>query len=337
RAMLHPHASMHNIRVHNILIIKIFVISETMLYIFTSGNPCDARKNRLYIFYGLVCSLFTIIYLWGEKENHEQLFSNYDGISYDKSYLKITLLMFDCSVFLDPVVAEATLDFRNLNNKKLLTNFPYITSSDIHFFYSSLPFYYFFVIPRPKHYNQIKVLFDLESASVACSLATVDDSTKGKGVHVQEGNDYDGLDDIWKEMTVALECSKMKNGKEFLLTDTIGFIQKLPTTLVAAFRATLEEISESSLLVYVVDISHPLAEQQIDAVDKVLSELDVASIPKLVWNQIDKASDPLKIKLEAEKRQDTVCISAINGDGLDEFCSAVQEKLKVNCNASCRS
>ncbi|KAL7261871.1 hypothetical protein ACSBR1_000295 [Camellia fascicularis] len=122
---------------------------------------------------------------------------------------------------------------------------------------------------------------------------------------------------------------QMKNGKEFLLTDTVGFIQKLPTTLVAAFRATLEEISESSLLVHVVDISHPLAEQQIDAVDKVLSELDVGSIPKLmVWNKVDKASDPLKIKLEAEKREDTVCISAINGDGLDEFCSAVQEKLK---------
>ncbi|KAK4265829.1 hypothetical protein QN277_026828 [Acacia crassicarpa] len=55
---------------------------------------------------------------------------------------------------------------------------------------------------------------------------------------------------------------------------------------VAAFRATLEEISESSLLVHVVDISHPLSEQQIDAVDKVLSELDVSSIPRLmVWNK----------------------------------------------------
>ncbi|PKI35174.1 hypothetical protein CRG98_044449 [Punica granatum] len=61
---------------------------------------------------------------------------------------------------------------------------------------------------------------------------------------------------------------QMKNGREFLLTDTVGFIQKLPTMLVAAFRATLEEISESSLLIHVVDISHPLAEQQIDAVDK---------------------------------------------------------------------
>ncbi|CAI0436031.1 unnamed protein product [Linum tenue] len=122
---------------------------------------------------------------------------------------------------------------------------------------------------------------------------------------------------------------QMKNGNEFLLTDTVGFIQKLPTTLVAAFRATLEEISESSLMVHVVDISHPLAEQQIDAVDKVLSELDVSSIPKLmVWNKVDKAADPLKTKLEAAKRQDVVCISALTGDGLQDFCDAVQDKLK---------
>ncbi|XP_010552485.1 PREDICTED: uncharacterized protein LOC104822831 isoform X2 [Tarenaya hassleriana] len=122
---------------------------------------------------------------------------------------------------------------------------------------------------------------------------------------------------------------QMENGKEFLLTDTVGFIQKLPTTLVAAFRATLEEISESSLLVHVVDISHPLAEQQVEAVEKVLSELDVSSIPKLVvWNKVDRVSDPQKIKREAEKRGDVVCISALSGQGLDDFCNYVQEKLK---------
>ncbi|XP_021851057.1 uncharacterized protein [Spinacia oleracea] len=122
---------------------------------------------------------------------------------------------------------------------------------------------------------------------------------------------------------------QMKNGKEFLLTDTVGFIQKLPTTLVAAFRATLEEISESSLLVHVVDISHPLAEQQIDAVDKVLSELDVSLIPMLiVWNKVDKVSDPEKMKAEAKSRGNVVCLSALNGDGLDDFCNAIQEKLK---------
>ncbi|PWA67601.1 GTP-binding protein, HflX [Artemisia annua] len=122
---------------------------------------------------------------------------------------------------------------------------------------------------------------------------------------------------------------QMKNGKEFLLTDTVGFIQKLPTTLVAAFRATLEEISESSLLVHVIDISHPLAEQQIEAVEKVLSELDSTSIPKLmVWNKVDKATNPEEIKLKAKSLEDTICISALNGSGLDEFCNAVQEKLK---------
>ncbi|KAJ9567597.1 hypothetical protein OSB04_003563 [Centaurea solstitialis] len=122
---------------------------------------------------------------------------------------------------------------------------------------------------------------------------------------------------------------QMKNGKEFLLTDTVGFIQKLPTTLVAAFRATLEEISESSLLVHVIDISHPLAEQQIDAVEKVLSELDASSIPKLmVWNKVDKAKNPEELKLKAKNLVDTICISALNGSGLDEFCDAVQEKLK---------
>lgn len=136
-------------------------------------------------------------------------------------------------------------------------------------------------------------------------------------------------DQLFATLDPTTRRVQIKNGKEFLLTDTVGFIQKLPTTLVAAFRATLEEISESSLLVHVVDISHPLAEQQVEAVEKVLSELDVTSIPTLmVWNKIDKAEDPEKLRLEAERRQDVVCVSALTGEGLDDFCNAVQVKLK---------
>ncbi|TKY57673.1 GTPase HflX [Spatholobus suberectus] len=143
------------------------------------------------------------------------------------------------------------------------------------------------------------------------------------------GADVLAEDKLFATLDPTTRRVQMKNGKEFLLTDTVGFIQKLPTTLVAAFRATLEEISESSLLVHVIDISHPLAEQQINAVNKVLSELDVSSIPKLmVWNKVDKVSDPQKLRLEAEKRDDVVCISALSGDGLQEFCNAVQDKLK---------
>lgn len=120
----------------------------------------------------------------------------------------------------------------------------------------------------------------------------------------------------------------MNNGKNFLLTDTVGFIQKLPTMLIAAFRATLEEISESSILVHVVDISHPLAQQQADAVDEVLEGLDVASIPRIVvWNKVDTIDDPQRVKIEAE-RKGAICMSAISGDGLEQFYDAVEAKLR---------
>ncbi|KAH8479725.1 hypothetical protein H0E87_031450 [Populus deltoides] len=143
------------------------------------------------------------------------------------------------------------------------------------------------------------------------------------------GADVLAEDRLFATLDPTTRRVQIKNGNEFLLTDTVGFIQKLPTTLVAAFRATLEEISESSLLVHVVDISHPLVEQQVHAVDEVLSELDVSSIPRLmVWNKVDRVSDPKKLKLEAERKQDVVCVSALNGDGLEEFCNAVQEKMK---------
>ncbi|KAM3304622.1 GTPase HflX [Capsicum chacoense] len=143
------------------------------------------------------------------------------------------------------------------------------------------------------------------------------------------GADVLAEDRLFATLDPTTRRVQMKNGKEFLLTDTVGFIQKLPTTLVAAFRATLEEIAESSILVHVVDISHPLAEQQMEAVEKVLSELDTSSIPKLMlWNKVDKAGDPEKIKLEAKRRNNVVCVSALTGEGLDEFCNKIQNRLK---------
>lgn len=71
-----------------------------------------------------------------------------------------------------------------------------------------------------------------------------------------------------------------------------GFIQKLPTQLVAAFRATLEEIAEASLLLHVVDVSHPTAAAQVETVNEVLKELGVAGIPMLhVWNKVSPGSE----------------------------------------------
>ena len=77
-------------------------------------------------------------------------------------------------------------------------------------------------------------------------------------------------------------------GGEALLTDTVGFIQKLPTQLVAAFRATLEELSDADLLVHVVDITHANATEQFETVDQTLAELGLADKPRLlVFNKID--------------------------------------------------
>ena len=81
---------------------------------------------------------------------------------------------------------------------------------------------------------------------------------------------------------------RLPDGKTVLATDTVGFIQRLPTNLVAAFRATLEEIKEASLLLHVVDISSPLADAQIAAVDQTLDELGARDTPRLVvWNKCD--------------------------------------------------
>lgn len=143
------------------------------------------------------------------------------------------------------------------------------------------------------------------------------------------GADVLAEDRLFATLDPTTRRMELPDGKECLLTDTVGFIQKLPTQLVAAFRATLEEIGDSSLLVHVVDISHPLAKQQTETVKKVLAELDIQHIPMLtLWNKVDKAIDPDTIRKEAGQTGDTICISAVNGDGLQEFCFAVEQKLK---------
>ncbi|KAL3132671.1 hypothetical protein ABBQ32_009189 [Trebouxia sp. C0010 RCD-2024] len=121
----------------------------------------------------------------------------------------------------------------------------------------------------------------------------------------------------------------LPSSKEVLLTDTVGFIQKLPTQLVAAFRATLEEITEASLLLHVVDVSHPNAAAQTQAVMQVLEELDVGHIPMIsVWNKVDVCADPEMVKTVASKRDNTVCISAHTGEGLPDLMNLVQQKIE---------
>jgi len=109
--------------------------------------------------------------------------------------------------------------------------------------------------------------------------------------------------------------------QEVIINDTVGFIRDLPEPLVAAFRATLEEISDSDLLVHVVDASNPRALQQIGSVEKILSDLEFNSIPQIiVLNKSDLLSGEeitnLERQISLDNHADSVAISAIRKDSL---------------------
>ncbi len=116
-----------------------------------------------------------------------------------------------------------------------------------------------------------------------------------------------------------------------LFTDTVGFIQKLPTTLVAAFRATLEEIGEADLILHVVDVTHANARQHIEAVEEVLAELEVGDIPiLLVLNKDDALTPELREAAEThlgELMSEAIQISAQTGHGIPELLEAVSRAL----------
>ena len=130
-----------------------------------------------------------------------------------------------------------------------------------------------------------------------------------------------------KDMLFAtLETStrhiELPNKKQFLLTDTVGFVNQLPTTLVKAFRSTLEEVNEADLLVHVIDASNPNYETQIEVTNKVLSEIGVKDIPMVyVYNKMDVCENVLIHK------DDVVYMSVLNDKNIDELVEVICDKL----------
>ena len=115
-----------------------------------------------------------------------------------------------------------------------------------------------------------------------------------------------------------------------LMTDTVGFIQKLPTDLVAAFKSTLEEINEADLLLHVIDVSHYNAGAQFESVKQTLQEIQADNIPTInVFNKADLIDgDPAETReLLAQTDPDACLISAKTGEGLDELRNAIVETL----------
>lgn len=132
------------------------------------------------------------------------------------------------------------------------------------------------------------------------------------------------LDPITRRLTLP-------GGKEVLITDTVGFIQKLPTTLVAAFRATLEEINEADLIIHIVDVTHPNVREQVATVTQVLEEIGAGDVPVLLaLNKIDQLDDPEEAQRIVLQYPARVAISALHRIGLDRLLAAIEAALAAN-------
>ncbi len=136
-------------------------------------------------------------------------------------------------------------------------------------------------------------------------------------------------DQLFATLDPTTRKTPLPSGREILLTDTVGFIQKLPTTLVEAFQATLEEVLEADIALHVVDASHANALQHIEAVEDTLAAIDMPQVPHLlVWNKLDLAGvAPELPKQSSDQYAGVASVSALRGSGLDTLLARIESLL----------
>ena len=135
-------------------------------------------------------------------------------------------------------------------------------------------------------------------------------------------------DKLFATLDTTTRKFSLPNKQEVLLIDTVGFIRKIPHTLVAAFKSTLEEAIHTDILLHLIDVSHPMAEEHAEATLEVLKELGVADQPIItVLNKVDACINPLAITKMRVKYPKMVQISALNKTGLDELSHMMIEEL----------
>lgn len=137
-----------------------------------------------------------------------------------------------------------------------------------------------------------------------------------------KGQLFATLDPTTRQLTLP-------NKQEIIITDTVGFIQRLPHQLIAAFRSTLEVVTEADLLVHVIDVSHELYKEQAAAVHEVLKEIGAETKPVItVYNKIDKLPPDSKLADRLALEEDTVCISAAKKLNLETLQQMIETHLK---------
>lgn len=142
------------------------------------------------------------------------------------------------------------------------------------------------------------------------------------------GTDLLAEDKLFATLDPTTRRIALPGGQAVLFTDTVGFIRKLPTMLIAAFRATLEEIAEADLLLHVVDISHKNVQEHLEEVETTLREIGAHQIPVLTaLNKVDRLADPGIARTLTREYPNAVPISAKTGQGIDDLLRAVARML----------
>ena len=142
-------------------------------------------------------------------------------------------------------------------------------------------------------------------------------------------------DQVFATLDPTTRAAELPDGRRVLLTDTVGFIQKLPTDLVAAFRATLEEVTEADLILHVLDASHPAMREHFQATNEVLEELQAIDKPLiLALNKVDLL-DPGTVAMIRRRGdwapyEEVVAISARTGAGLESLMEAIERQTQEN-------
>jgi GTP-binding protein HflX len=142
------------------------------------------------------------------------------------------------------------------------------------------------------------------------------------------GADVVTEDKLFATLDPTTRSFVLPNKQRVLLTDTVGFLRKLPHTLIESFKATLEEVSEADLLIHIVDLSHPRVDEQMEAVDAVVKELDAFGKQTLiVFNKIDNLENRDLAETYVERFPGSVAISARTGEGVNNLVQALEIAL----------
>ncbi len=162
------------------------------------------------------------------------------------------------------------------------------------------------------------------SEKVKVSLVGYTNAGKSTLFNLLTGESVLAEDKLFATLDSTTRRVDLPQKQQILLSDTVGFIKKLPHQLVAAFKATLEEVVEADLLLHVVDVSHSEAEAQIAAVNEVLDDLDATDIPMLmIFNKIDNLQTEDGLQVLRSQYPDAHLISAHRGDGIETLMEAL--------------